>query len=124
MHSIATQVKGDWIGLVQKDKEKYSIYTSEEQIMSMRELDFRQLIKKKIKEHSFRELTNIKTSHIKVKNIQHTSFSGPQKYLLSNELTRKRHSLLYNLRCQSDRGIKDNFHRQLKDLSCPLKCLN
>ena len=34
-------------------------------------------------------------------------------------------SLLYNLRCKSVRGIKDNFHRQFKeDLSCPLKCLN
>ena len=90
--------KGGWIRLVQKDMEKYSIYTSEEQIMSMSELDFRQLIKKKIKEHSFRELTNIRISHKKVKHIQHTSFSGPQKYFLSGKLTRKNRWLLYNLR--------------------------
>ena len=56
---------------------------------------------------------------------KHTSFSGPQKYLLSSKLTRKIRSHLYNLRCKSVRGIKDNFHRQFKeDLSCPLKCLN
>ena len=117
--------KGDWVLQVQEDMKKYSISIGEELIMTMSELDFKQHIRKKIKEHSFRELTNIKISHKKVKYIPHTSFSGPQKYLLSNKLTRKMRSLLYNLRCKSVRGIKDNFHRQFKeDLSCPLKCLN
>ena len=35
----------------------------------------------------------------------------------------KKRSLLNNLRSKSVRGIKDNFHSQFKDLSCPLQCL-
>ena len=69
--------------------KKYSIIIGEEQIMTMSELDYKQHIRKKLKKHSFTELTNLKISHKKEKYIQHTSFIGPQKYLLSNKLTRK-----------------------------------
>ena len=64
-------------------------------------------------------------THTKVNCVKHELLGGPQKYLKSNKFTNKMSSLLYNLRCQSIRGIKDNFHSQYKnDLSCPLQCLN
>jgi hypothetical protein len=117
--------KGDWILLVQEDMEKYNIGLSEPQITSMSMLDFKKLIRKHIRKYSFQELTNLKIAHKKVKYVQHNPSSGPQEYLLSSKLTRKMRSLLYNLRCKSVTGIKENFHRQFKeDLTCPLKCFN
>ena len=115
--------KLDWIQLVQGDMKKYSINHKEEQIISLSEEDFKKQIRKYIKQYSFRELTNIKLSHKKVKVIKHSPLSGPQAYLISSKLTRKMCSLLYNLKCKSVKGIKDNVHRQFKeDLSCPFQC--
>ena len=117
--------KGDWIELVLADMKKYNICISEEKISSMSDQQFKVLIKKHINQHSFQELNTIKTGHKKVKDIPHTSTGGAQEYLKSSLFTNKMRSLLYNLRCKSVKGVKDNFHTQFQDnLSCPFQCYN
>ena len=117
--------KGDWIELVMDDMQKYNINLSEEKIIAMSEEDFKILVRKHIKEHSFQELSTIKGGHKKVKDIKHLSKGGAQEYLKSSKFTNTMRSLLYNLRCKSLKGVKDNFHSQFEDdLSCPFKCFN
>ena len=63
----------------------------------------------------------MQAGHTKGRQNQHKDLNSPQKYLLTNKLTNKQVRLLFNLKCQSVSGIKDNFHRQYPgDLLCPL----
>ena len=124
MAQQSSPIKGDWVKLVEEDLQKYNITLSEDNIREMCETQFKRLIKKSIMKHSFSELSKLKMKHTKVSCVKH-ELGGPQEYLTSSKFTNKMSSLLYNLRCQSIRGIKDNFHNQYKeDLSCPLQCLN
>ena len=57
----------------------------------------------------------------KVNNITFDNLYYPQKYLSSFMFTSDQCSLLFNVRCQTVKDIKDNFHRMYGgDIQCEL----
>ena len=118
-------IPGDWVLLIEQDMIKYEIQLDEDQITSMDAKSFKDMVKYKVRKRAFSELSTIQMEHTKVQNIEYFGLHGPQKYLTSKLFNNKKRRLLYNLRCRSVNGIKDNFHRLYGDaIACPFLCLN
>ena len=82
---------------------------------------YKTLVKKEVREAAFKEFKLLQAGHEKGNKTVHKNMEKPQKYLLTNKLTNKQISLLFNQRCQSERTFKNNFHRQYaSDLKCPV----
>ena len=73
-------------------------------------IKYKALIKKSVWNAFFKELQEIKLTHIKVKHIEYENSRKPQKYLTSGKLDNKQTSLLFNLRCRSTNEFRDNQH--------------
>ena len=84
----------DWSQLVSGDLQLVNLNITDDQIRQMNQTPYKTKIKQKVCDAD----------------------------LLSNLLTNKQSSLLYNLRCETVSGIRDNFHRQYPDIKCQL-CL-
>ena len=113
--------KDDWCELVKSDFENINLKMSDLQIQDMNPTQYKSLIKKTVREATFLELKKVQESHQKRSLMHHEDLNSPKSYLVTNKLTNKEISVLFNLRCQSVRGIRENFHRQYYgDLNCPL----
>ena len=117
----ADPIKGDWSELVKSDFENFNININEEQISEMEPNKYKSIIKEKVREYAFLQFKEMQAGHKKGRQNHHENLNFPQKYLLTNMLTNKQVSLLFNLKCQSVNGIRDNFHQQYPgNLLCPL----
>ena len=76
----------------------------------MNDKDYKQLLQTGFREEAFIESKNMQAGHIKGNTIYHEDLKNTQLYLKTNRLKNKQVSLLFNLRNQCVRGIKDNFH--------------
>ena len=85
----------------------------------MNEEDYKHLINKKVREESFQEFKIMQAGHEKGNKIYHENLEQPQSYLLTNKLSNRQVSLLFNMRVQCVREIKDNIHKQYNHT---LKC--
>ena len=59
--------KGDWFETVQKDKEILEISMNDEEIEKMHSEDYKAMVKDKVRKSAFKELEQMKDSHIKVR---------------------------------------------------------
>ena len=117
----ADPLPGDWIKRVEKDFEEINLIISEDQIINMCPLKYKSLIKEKMRDAAFIHLKEIQASHEKGGTTYHENLLQPQKYLVTNKLTNKQKSLLFNLRCQSVRGVRQNFSKMyFGDVQCRL----
>ena len=63
----------------------------------------------------------MQAGHQKGNTLNHDDLKQPQSYLMKNKPNNSQVSLLFNLRTQCVRGIKDNFHGQnYQQLECDL----
>ena len=114
--------KGDFAELVKDNFKKYKIQYDEASIVSMKYEQYKDIIKKKVKETAFNELKTKQESHSKVNKIVYNSLVK-QPYLVSPIFTNEDVEVLVNLRSHTTRGIRTNFKQLYKnDLSCPLVC--
>ena len=115
---------GDWVKLIEADKNYLSISLDDSEIARMSSEDFANLVKSKVRQNSFHELSQVQKEHDKVHEIHYDSLSEPQKYL-QHELSNNRlNQLLFNLRCQTVRNVKNYFSKQFKNnLGCYFNCL-
>ena len=60
---------GDWIKLIDSDKEYYNIPLSDEAITEMTEEKYKSFVKSQVKERAFEDLKKIQNEHSKVNNI-------------------------------------------------------
>jgi hypothetical protein len=104
-------VAGDWVLLIQEDIRKYKIDITEEKIAQMDGKSLKNMVKVKVRKQAFKELCEVQKWYIKVQDIKYFGLTEPQEYLKSTSFSNKKRYLLYNLRCRSVNGIKDNFHR-------------
>ena len=109
--------------MIQEDIRKYKIDIPEEKIAQMDGKSFKNMVKVKVRKQAFKELCEVQKGHIKVQDIKYFGLTEPQEYLKSTSFSNKEQYLLYNLRCRSVNGIKDNFHRLYNnEVSCPFFC--
>ena len=64
----------------------------------------------RVRDNTYITLKEIQAGHEKGRSMVHKDLLNPQNYLKTNKLNNKQVSLLFNLRNQCVRGIKDNFH--------------
>ena len=110
----------DWSELVRRDFEKIGLIIDEREIEVMSEAQYKCMVKRKIRISVFEDLKRTQLSYKKVKNIKYTTFNQPQDYLTHPSFCDEMRSLLYNLRCRSVRGIKDNFHKMFSNTECDI----
>ena len=74
-----------------------------------------------MRDSAFIQLKETQASHEKGRSTFHENLLYPQKYLVTHKITNKQKSLLFNLRCQSVRGIRQNFSKMyFGDVQCRL----
>ena len=113
--------KDDWVNLVKTDLEDIGMNPdSDVEISVMSKDEFKKLVKKKVREKTFKYLEGIKQSHKKVKDVVHDNLNKPQEYLTSNLFDNKEKTLLYNLRSQSENEYRANFSHKYSNLRCPM----
>ena len=82
---------------------------------------YRSKVKKHMKEAAFTELKETKANHEKVCPAIMKTFSSHKKYLLTNKLPNKQKGILFNLKCQTVRGIREDFSQMyFGDIQCCL----
>ena len=113
----AESMTNDWSQLVSGDFQLVNINITDDQISQMNQTQYKTLIKQKVRDATYMEFKEQQARHEKGRLLEHENFSKTQDYLLTNLLTNKQSSLLYNLICETVSGIRDNFHRQYSDVS-------
>ena len=113
-------LEGDWCQLVEHYFREANLNISNDQIRQMDPTQYKKLIKSSVRDLAFIYFKERQAGHQKGRLLEHENLLKPQKYLITNQLTNKQISLLFNLRCQVVRGIQDNFHNQYVDRRCPL----
>ena len=86
----------------------------------MNQTQYKTLIKQKVRDAAYMEFKDQQAGHEKGRLLEHDNLSKPKGYLLTNLPTNKQASLLYNLRCQTVSGIRDDFHRRYQGIKCQL----
>ena len=112
----------DWSQLVPGDFQLLNLIITDDQIIKINQTQYKPLNKQKVHAAACIEFKEQQAGHENERLLEHENLSKPQDYLLTNLLTNKQASLLYNLRCQTVSGIRDNFHRQYPNIKCQL-CL-
>ena len=116
----ADPVEGDWCLMVKKDFEESNLQLDDDQVRLMDGQRYKMLIKKSVRDSSFIFFKEKQANHQKGMLLDHEDLTKPQQYLTTNKLTNKQIALLFNLRCESVWGIRDNFHHLYQDRMCQL----
>ena len=117
-----TSTKGDWFGMIQKEKTKYGIEVSDDEIAKMSRFRFKSLVDKRVNSFAFEYLKGIAVKHSKsTKILEETSKLKSLKrkdYLKENNLSKKDSQLLFRLRTRM-LDVKSNFGEMYEnDLKC------
>ena len=117
----ANPTKWDYCLLVQDDFKFINEQIDEIFIQNMPIGDYKKMIKNKIRSAVFEALKFTQSTHNKVENIIYNSFINPQPYITHPMFTNGECTLLFNLRCKSVKGMKDNFPSQyFHNILCPI----
>ena len=116
-------IRGDWIKLVEADIKELEMNIEVEYIEQMNENNFKEMIQRKVRQQAFNEVKLLKDKHKKVKQKPFVGLGDPQIYLKHKYFSHKISSLLFNLRCQTVRNVRNNFHKYYSnDIMCKLGC--
>ena len=117
----AEPLPGDWYSLVKEDFKSINLSLTEDEIRDMSPSKYKSIVKKYMREAAFTQLKETQLNHEKGSSSQHENLLKPQKYLLTNKLTSKQKGLLFNLKCQTVRGIRGNFSQMyFGEIQCRL----
>ena len=109
--------------LVKKDFELIEETMDGNEIEAMSSSSYKDYIKARIREAAFKHLTNIQSTHEKVRDIKYDKIEVLAS-MLSPSFSSEEVKKLAALRSHSIRGIKKNFSSWYKpNLACPLGCL-
>ena len=116
------QTKGDWFQMINKEREKYDITESDEEISKMSKYRFKRIVDKKVNSFAFLYLKEKASTHEKslkiLKTIETQSSSKRQPYLKGNMFNKSDCQLLFKLRSKM-LDVKTNFSNLYnKDLTC------
>ena len=82
---------------------------------------YKNTVKRKVREAAFRYLNELKADHSKMKNLEYKKFELA-KYLNSPVFDHQSAQLLLALRTRTVNGIKTDFRSMYADVNCPLGC--
>ena len=97
MTQIKYKKKKDWCVQVFLDLKELEMDDDIEKIKSMKKLELKRILDKKIKEKVFEDLNNQKEKHSKVCNIKHNSFEMQKYFKPGNmKIKKKKHKKFSN----------------------------
>ena len=111
---------GDWCELVGKDKENLKLHMDDEHIIQTNAKDYKDMVKELVRKEADRKLKVLQVGHQKVSQLQYTLKDKPQEYLSTKLFSNDECSMLFNLRCKTVKGFKDNFHGMNQNNLCDL----
>ena len=95
--------------VVEEDREAIRLNLSDNQIYGMGSIDYKKLVKKKVRDTAYKKLEDVKKPHSKVKDNLYMNLNKPQEYLLNEEITNEERQIIFALRSRTLRGIRENF---------------
>ena len=107
---------GDWIRLVENDKQELELKMSDEEIQNVSKERFKSFIKSKVKIKFLTEFNNLKKKHSKSKHLD-CSRSRTADYLNNTNFNTKQKRLLFKLRSRT-LDVKLNFRGQQSNILC------
>ena len=106
-------VAGDWVNLLEKDKEEFQIKISDEEISETSKLTFKNYVKSKAKELTIQYLENLQKKKSKSKQLDMADLTT-SPYLLDKRFSKEERELLFKLRSRTVQ-VKDNFKQAYLD---------
>ena len=114
---------GDYCKLVVSDQEHVNLSMTENEITNTSKAAFKTTVKNKVKSATFKSLIEAKNSHSKMQKLTYKSLEL-QTYLKSPIFDCESATMLFALRTQTLRGIRNEFRGMFNDVNCPLGCGN
>ena len=111
-----SQNTGDWVKLVETDKNELQIDLTDKEIQGVSKEMFRNYVKSKVKIKHLKNLNDLKKIHSKSKYLDCTKLETSE-YLKSSRFTTKKKQLLFKLRSKT-LDVKLNFAGQHRNLWC------
>ena len=100
-------VSGDWVKLLETDKEEFKINLTDEEVCRLSALKFKNYLKKKSVELTIQYLQRLKRKHSKSEHLDVTDLAMSE-YLIDDRFTKSERELLFKLRSRTVL-VKDNF---------------
>ena len=108
-------VKGDWVNLLEKDKEEFNIYKNDDEIRKMSKYKFKKMIKNQANELALKYLNNLKLKHSKMTNIKiSVGKLNPSSYLSDKRINPDQAKFIFKVRTRM-LSMKCNFKNQFKE---------
>ena len=114
-------ISGDFVELVENDKEMIGINMKENEITTMSKTKFKRLVKERISDAAFKYLIDLKQKHSKMNKISYQKFEL-SKYLSSPLFNTESRALLLALRTRTVSGVRGDFPGLYQDRLCPVGC--
>ena len=113
-------VSGDWVKLLETDKEEFKINLTDEEVCRLSALKFKNYLKKKSVELTIQYLQRLKRKHSKSEHLDVTDLAMSE-YLIDDRFTKSERELLFKLRSRTVL-VKDNFKNAYlnNDMLCEL----
>ena len=113
-------VLGDWVLLLDKDKELFQIKISDEEVAKISRERFKNIVKNKAKEITIEYLENLKKKKSKSKQLDIGDLTT-SPYLMDSRLNKEERELLFKLRSRTV-YVKENFRNafQNNNMMCDL----
>ena len=100
-------VIGDWVNLLEVDKQEFGIYLSDEEISQISKYKMKTMLKEKVCEVTVRYLNKLKSKHSKSVGVHFTAGSVAP-YLTDERFSQSERELLFKLRSKT-LFVKENF---------------
>ena len=109
--------KGDWVRIMQEEREKYDILESDDDISKISQERFRNIVKKKVYSSAVKYLHDMASPHRKSDGLKNPLFEK-QPYFSDRRFSREDVQLLFKLRTKM-LDCKTNFeHQYANQLAC------
>ena len=113
-------MRGDWVTLIDKDKDQFGINLSDEDVKIISKQEFKSYIKQKSAELTVQYLSKLQQKHSKSEKLDiYKVETSP--YLLDNRFSKSERELLFRLRSRTV-DVKENFKNAYlhNDMLCQL----
>ena len=112
---------GEWAVMMKREKEKYGVSLTDEEISNLSKQQFKQNVNEKVHQFAFSYLLSLGQTHSKSHNIINSLKSKKletQTYLLTSLLTTSQRQLLFSLRTKSY-DVKSNYKKKYEhNMTC------
>ena len=114
---------GDFLELVEEDKELINLEISEDEIKSMKKAKFRTIVRRKMRDAAYKSLNQVKENHSKINGLTYDKLEQTA-YLSSPMFNTDSRKLLIALRTRTVKNIRNDFRGMFPDNKCLLSCGN